>query len=369
MNQRAFKSLWSLTVASTKMYFRNRTALFFTLFLPLAFVGIFGLLNQSGASKLTLDVTNNSKTQLGTAVLKSIKGVDAFRVKEVPQSEGATELNKGKVDLQVVIPEDFGRVGFGPGGRLQASQLKTFYNKAKPQNGQTANLILGQVVAGFKAELSKTPQVVSISSEGVQTNNLGTIDFLLPGILAMSIMQLGIFSVAFAFVSLKSTGALRRIKATPTHPINFVIAQGITRLIVGVMQVGLLTFLGIWLLGFHLLGNIFEFMLVASLGTIVFLAFGFTVAGWAKDENSAAPIANIFTFPMLFLSGVFFPRDGFPDWLRHITDFFPLTYLADALRSIANEGAHLTQLGPELLGLSVWGIVMFAVAVRVFRWE
>ncbi|MDB5178210.1 MAG: transporter permease [Patescibacteria group bacterium] len=365
--KRILTSLWSLTVASTKMYFRNKAAVFFTMFIPLAFIGIFGLLSQSGNSKLTLDITNQSKTPLSRGVVDALKKIDAFKIKEVAQSEASDQLNKGKIDLQIVIPPEFGQTGAD--GRPRPSDLKTFYNKAKPQNGQTANLILGQVVSGLNAGISHTPQIIALKSQGVQTNNLGVIDFLLPGILAMSIMQLGIFSVAFAFVSLKTTGALRRIQATPTHPVNFVIAQAITRLIIGVIQVLLLTGLGIWFLDFHLLGNFFEFMFVALLGVIIFLAFGFTVAGWAKDENSAAPIANLFTFPMLFLSGVFFPRDGFPGWLKTITDFFPLTYVADALRAIANEGAHLTQIMPEILGMVVWGIVMFVVAVRVFRWE
>jgi ABC-2 type transport system permease protein len=101
----------------------------------------------------------------------------------------------------------------------------------------------------------------------------------------------------------------------------------------------------------------------------VFLAFGFAVAGWAKDENQAAPIANLVSFPMMFLSGTFFPRDGFPAVVKTITDYFPLTYLTDAMRRIANEGAHLTQLGPDLLGMFVWGVVMFFVAVKLFRWE
>jgi ABC-2 type transport system permease protein len=185
----------------------------------------------------------------------------------------------------------------------------------------------------------------------------------------MTIMQLGIFSVAFAFVSMKTTGMLRRIQATPTHPVNFVIAQAITRLIIGVLDVALLVGLGVVFFGFHLLGSLVLFMFFAILGTLVFLAFGFAVAGFAKDENAAAPIANIVSFPMLLLSGVFFPSTGFPTWLRAITDRLPLTYLVDALRSIANQGTPITQLGGDVLGLTIWGIVMFFVAVKVFSWE
>ena len=365
--KRNLVSLWSLTVASIKMYFRNTAAIFFTMFVPIAFIGVFGLLSKSEGTKLTLDITNQSNTAFSRSVVDAIKGVKTFQVAETSQHEAADKMSKGKLDLQIIIPQDFGDTG--PDGKILPNHIHALFNSAKPQNGQTANLIIGQIIANINAKIAGTPQIIELEPAGVQTKNLGVIDFLLPGILAISIMQLGIFSVAFAFVSLKTTGALRRIQATPTHPLNFIVAQAITRLIVGVMQVVILTGLGIWLFGFHLNGNPLEFLVVALLGVVLFLAFGFAVAGYAKDENSAAPIANLITFPMLFLSGTFFPRDAFPSWLTSITDYFPLTYLADALRRIANEGAHLTALGTDLLGMLVWGIIMFFVAVRLFRWE
>lgn len=365
--QRTLTSLWSLTVASCKMYFRNRAGIFFTMFIPVVFIVVFGLLSKGDGPSLTVGLTNQSQSELAKGVVKTLEGVKYFKVTEVTQAEGAEQLSKGKIDLQVVIPAGFG--ARTAEGKLAPSQVETFYNKAKPQNGQTANLIIGQVVSGLNAQVTGAPTIISVNVQGVQTANLTTIDFILPGILAISIMQLGIFSVAFAFVSLKTTGALRRIQATPTHPMNFIFAQSFTRLLVGVMQVILLTGLGIWLFNFHLNGSPAEFLLVALMGVVLFLGFGFAVAGAAKDENSAAPIANLITFPMLFLSGTFFPRDAFPSWLERITDFFPLTYLADALRRIANEGAHLTQLGPDLLGMTIWGIIIYIVAVRVFRWE
>ncbi len=366
--KRTLVSLWSLTVASTKMYFRNVSAVFFTLFLPLAFIGIFGLLSKSTGGTFTLDVTNNSKTSISRSLVTELKKVSVFKVEEVSQADSTDKLGKGKIDLQVIIPADFGATD-AKTGQLKPSKVVTHFNEAKPGNGQAANLVIGQIISGFNSRLTNTPPLISVDSSGVKTNNLGSIDFLLPGILGMSIMQLGIFSVAFAFVSMKAAGMLRRIQATPTHPVNFVIAQGITRLLIGVLQVVLLTGLGIWLFNFHLLGNIFEFLTVALFGVVVFLGLGFIVAGYAKDENQAAPLANLVSFPMLFLSGTFFPRDGFPPLLKTITDYFPLTYLADALRRIANEGAHFAQISGDLLGLAVWGVVLFAIAVRVFRWE
>ncbi|HSX01545.1 MAG TPA: ABC transporter permease [Candidatus Saccharimonas sp.] len=366
--QRTLRSFWSLTVASTKMYFRNRIAIFFTMFIPLAFIGVFGLLSKSGGPTIKLNINDHANTQLSQSFVSSVKGISTFKVSTNDQATALDQLGKNKLDLEVVIPGSFGQAGTtGPG--LEPSQINIFYNKAQPSNGQAAGLILGQIVTSLNDKVTNNKHVYTIHGEGVKTNDLGAIDFILPGILGISIMQLGIFSVAFAFVSMKSTGMLRRIQATPTHPMQFVLAQGITRLLVGIIQVVLLTGLGVWLFNFHLVGSPLEFLLVALLGTIVFVALGFVVAGIAKDENQAAPIANLISFPMMFLSGTFFPRDSFPHWLQVITDYFPLTYLADALRRIANEGAHIFQLGGDLIGLTVWGIIIFAIAVKSFRWE
>jgi ABC-2 type transport system permease protein len=105
------------------------------------------------------------------------------------------------------------------------------------------------------------------------------------------------------------------------------------------------------------------------LGAVVFLAMGFALAGISKSEDQVAPLANIITLPMMLLSGVFFSRANLPGFVRTLTDFFPLTYLADGMRSIAIDGASLVQVGPQLLGLVVWSIISCVLAVRMFRWE
>ncbi|MFI5240733.1 MAG: ABC transporter permease [Candidatus Saccharimonadia bacterium] len=366
--KRTWQSLWSLTVASVKMYFRNVTAVFFTLFIPVILIGIFGLLNTGNTNgSIHIGLTNYSSSSLGTSYVSAIDKVSAFKIDTMSESSATDMLGKGKIDLQVIVPQSFGTVD--KFGRLVPTSIIAHYNSGNPGTGQTAGLILGQIASGLNSGLTKSPQIISVSTTGVKTNNLNYIDFLVPGIMAMSIMQLGIFSVAFGFISFKTSGALRRLQATPTHPINFILGQSVARLIIGILQVFLLLFLGIAFFHMHLVGSIVELLIVATLGVIVFLAFGFGIAGWAKEENQAAPVANLISFPMLFLSGVFFPRDNFPGYLKTITNFFPLTYLADAMHQIANQGAGLWTVRTDILGLVVWGILAYAVAVKLFRWE
>ena len=117
------------------------------------------------------------------------------------------------------------------------------------------------------------------------------------------------------------------------------------------------------------MGSIALLLAVATLGSMIFLALGFGIAGWAKNEDQAAPVANLVSLPMTFLSGVFFSRDAMPDLLRTITDYLPLTYINDALRRITNDGVGIAQIGGDLLGMGAWAAIAFAIAVLLFRWE
>ena len=110
-------------------------------------------------------------------------------------------------------------------------------------------------------------------------------------------------------------------------------------------------------------------LLLSAIGLVVFMGFGFVVSGLARNESTIPPIANIITLPQFLLSGTFFPVDAFPGWLQKIANVLPLTWLNDALRKIAFEGAGFGDISTHLLVILAWGIVVYAAAVRVFRWE
>ena len=99
------------------------------------------------------------------------------------------------------------------------------------------------------------------------------------------------------------------------------------------------------------------------------LGIGLALGGWARNERQAAPLSNIVTFPMMFLSGTFFPRFLMPEWLQGISGFLPLTPVIDGIRYIVNEGYTITQLGPQLGLMLGWMVVIYFIAFRVFRWE
>ena len=110
-------------------------------------------------------------------------------------------------------------------------------------------------------------------------------------------------------------------------------------------------------------------LILATMGVIVFMGFGFVVSGIAKSESTIPPIANMITLPQFLLSGTFFSIDAFPTWLQPISRALPLTYLNDAMRKVAFEGAGLWEVKHQMLIILIWGIVIYSVAVKTFKWE
>lgn len=365
MNQPT-RSFLALTKASMKMYYRNKGAIVFSLLIPIALLSIFGFLSKGGGTSIKVALTNHSNSALAKEFEQALQKVEAFKVREMTEDEASAQLGKGNLDLEVVVPENFGSL---QNDKPVASSIQTFFNEAKPQSGQIANLVVIQIVSGLDRQFTHSPALLSVKSDGVSVHNLNYFDFILPGILSMTIMQLGIFGVAFSFVAMKANGALRRIQATPIHPVYFVFAQSIVRLLVTLATTTVLLGFGIYIFNFHMLGNYFNFALVIVVGILIFLGFGFSIAGWARDETQVAPVANLIQLPMLLLSGIFFPRDGFPSWLKSVTDYFPLTYVSHALRTIANEGVSLAQLPEDLIGMLVWLVIVYIIAVKLFKWE
>jgi ABC-2 type transport system permease protein len=356
---------WALFVASVLMFVRNRAAVFFSLFLPLIIMLIFGVLNFDAPTKVRVGVVDEAHNEASTRLADGLAAFEYLELSSGSRAANLAELEAGDLGFVLVIP-----AGFDPQPGRE-SGLMAFASTADPQQGQVGKGLLQQAVGQALASVGTGAPlggVAPVVFQSVHSRDLGYIDFLVPGIVGMTVMQLGLFGVAFGFVRLKRTGALRRLFATPTSPAYFLAAQVASRLIIGFVQVVILFGIGIWF-GLQMFGDYLSLAVIVLLGSIIFLAIGYAIASWAKNEDQAAPVANLISLPMMFLSGVFFPRDAMPDFLANITQYMPLTYVNEALRAVVNDGSNLASLGPQLLGMGVWAAIAFVLAVMLFRWE
>ncbi|MDA1298225.1 MAG: ABC transporter permease [Chloroflexi bacterium] len=363
-----------LTIASLKMYFRNRQAIFWALFFPMLIMLIFGLLNFDQFSPPNVGFVDNATSQASTAFKNAIdNGGDPLLDLSVgDEADLLEELSAGDIDALIIIPERFGEDD-------GVSTVRAVFDSRKPSEQGITQTVINDVLDSIFLELALVPDEFRVESRFavepsfIDGQGEGFRGFLVPGVAAMAIMQAGIFGVVFTLIRFKTGGVLRRLQATPIGPSHFLIGQMTTRLIVTVLQTYVLIVAGILALGVSVgngtIMNWVDVTILALFGGALFTVLGLAISGWAKTEDVAAPVANIVTLPMMFLSGVFFPVSVLPDWLANVSQFFPLTYLADGFREVTVNGASITTLGPELLGLGIWTAVAFAVATRVFRWE
>jgi len=350
-----------LTFSSMKAYFRNWSALFFTFLIPLVILGIFGLINFGNSTpSINIGVVDQAHNQVSNSIIDSLKGIKAVKLHSGGLDPEKHALQQGNRDLVVVLPASIGQ---------GSTAITAYYNQGNPQNSQVAVAIMNQFVDRASFAFAGITPALTLDAKPVQSRNVTYVDFLVPGIIAMSIMQTGLFGVVFTFVQWKQRGILRRLMATAMRVRDFFFSQLVTRMVTVAIQLIVLLVVGLLAFHIHFAGNFLYLLVVGILGGAIFLAIGLAISGYAKTEEAAAPLANIISLPLLFLSGIFFSRSNMPEWLQTVTQYSPLTYVSDALRSISIDGASLWAIRSDLLGIVVWLAIAVILATRLFRWE
>lgn len=358
----------TLTISSMKMFVRNRQSLFFSLFMPIVIMVIFGLIGFDKVPKINLGIVTNAPTVSTQQFVEQIKGIDAFSVTTNSLADERAALEKGDRSAVLILPDAMAPTPNGSAAPTPAA-IKLLFNAGQAQQSQTVQTILGQILDKATLASVKAPEFFHVNIEQVNARNLKYIDFLLPGIVALAIMQMAVFSVAFVFVDYKEKGILKRLIATPMKPYQFVTANVITRLIVAVVQATLLILVGVFLFHAHVLGSIWLLLPPIILGGIMFLGLGFTISGLAKTVDAVPAIANLIVFPMLFLGGTFFPIDTMPNWLQHIVKYLPLTYLSHSMRVVMIEAANFRTILYDLVWMVIWAVILICLAIFTFRFE
>jgi ABC-2 type transport system permease protein len=359
------KPFLSMVRANLKMTLRNRTGLFWLLLFPAAFIIIFGSLVGGGDDlHASVGVVNGETTPVARQMTSAMKISKFFEVQGSARSTELARLREGKVDAVVVFPQKE-----SAGQPLKTNLYVDKSNISTSQAVSAAIEQIGQRVNEQAAGGPPKPQLVSISTRGVQSKHLSFIDFLVPGILAMSIMQSSIGGLANSFVVLRERGVLRRIRLTPFPLTSFIAARITSQFAIALCQATIL--LGLARLLFHVevVGSLLGVGIFVLLGCLAFLTIGFLVAGVSEKQESASALAQLISFPMLFFSGIFFSLNQAPTWLQDLAKVLPLTYLADGLRQVMVYGASVTSLWGDELALAVTVVIGFILATRFFRWE
>jgi ABC-2 type transport system permease protein len=366
------RSFAALTKASLLGQVRNFSTLFFGFLFPIVFIAIFGFLGNA-ATKVTLGVAPGTDTQ--SPVYQALTHISAVTLQQGDQATLDTQLKKGEIDAIIYITA----VERPAQPNQPSSQPTTGYDvtlttsTASVSGAATATAIVNGVASNVNLALAGvTVPAVQVTTSNITGQRYTYIDFALPGQLGFSLLSIAIFGTAFGFVVLKRTLVLKRIFATPTRPTTLVLGQGASRLVIATAQVIVILLVGVFLFNFHLANGVttfLEMLAICLFGLIVFLGMGLIVAGNFNNENAMGPVINLITLPQFLLSGTFFSTSNFPAWLQPIANNLPLSYMNVALRSVASDGATLWDVRGQILGLLIWGVISYVIAIVTFKWE
>jgi ABC-2 type transport system permease protein len=302
------EALLQLTLANIRSFTRDRAALFWTLAFPLIFILMFGAIFSGGG------------------------------IRGLAQAPGAP--------TRVVVYTD-----------------PTQTNAA----ADTMQVVSG-VLDGVSLAISGRGPAVVPAPRALQTQDLNFVSYLVPSILGMALMQLGVFS-AIPLVADREKLILKRLNATPLRRWQLVGSNVIMRLLIGIVQTLIIVGVGASLFGVEIAGNLLLVAALVVLGTLAFIALGYVIASFAATEDAANGMTSVVQFPLMFLSGTFFPIDAMPEFLRAIARLLPLTYLSDALRQTMVGGAAFAPLWVCVAVLAGFLALCFAISARFFRWQ
>jgi ABC-2 type transport system permease protein len=353
--------LWATTLAQLKMMFRRRIVLFWSLVFPIILMVLLGLLFGRATDAGTITVIDQAGTAQSQALIRVLERTDGVEVRRdlTDVAQAREDVKDGDRDALLVIrPASSGRI---------TAELD-YSNASATQAG-----ILQGIVAGAADQVSikasGSPTVVQYTARPVDSASLDYVDFLMPGVVALSIMISAVIGLATVLSHWRKRGILRRLKLTPMPLSEFLISRILASLVLTLLQVVVLVGFGALAFGIEISSTAWAAIPVALAGALCFLAMGFAVGSLTTEPETADAATQVITNPMMFLSGIFFPVSAMPDFVQEIAKVLPLYYMANGLRDTLVRGHGLDQVIGDLAILSAATVILAAVSIRTFRWE
>jgi ABC-2 type transport system permease protein len=369
MKYNQLQAMFAVTRASLRSILRSPSAVVFSFVFPFIFIIVFGFIGN-GSGMQTFKVVMVKGADTDNELYKALRKMDMVKIYQIDSVKNLKELQqKGAIAGILNITKKEGAI---PPYLVELKSTNSSDDKwpqLKTLIESTINNISNNVYKGRPAYANFD---FDYKRDITEIRQYKTIDFILPGQLGFSLLSAGVFGVAFTFFNLRNTMVLKRFFATPINRTFIILGEGISRVIFQMITAIVIIGAGYFFFGFTLVNGwltVLQMLFLSLVGLIIFMGFGFIVSGLAKSDSTIPPFANLITLPQFLLSGTFFSVEAFPSWLQPISKALPLTHLNTAMRSVAFEGLNLWDIRGEIGILFLWGLAVYIVAVKVFKWE
>jgi ABC-2 type transport system permease protein len=291
----------------------------------------------------------NADNGLAVEAAESLLADEGFDATAASERDAAEQLRTARIDL-VIVPGMSNEVSF----RFDPTRPEAVLARDRAESAM-------ERAAGREDRLHPQDQLVEEPGSRY-------IDFLIPGLMGLSLMGGGLWGVGFVTVEMRIRGLLKRFLATPMRRWEFLLAVMASRMLFMIPEMLLIVLFSGWLFGVKIYGSVLAVAFLVVLGSTTFAGLGLLAASRARTLETVSGLLNVIMLPMWLGSGVFFARDRYPEAVQPVLRLLPLSALVDAMRGVMLEGLTLLQIWPAVATLLVWACVSFTVALRVFRW-
>ncbi|HLT59232.1 MAG TPA: ABC transporter permease [Limnochordales bacterium] len=361
----------TVTEMALRIFWRDKHALFWGIAFPLMLMGLIGTVfsDMDNLVLRTAVVIPDGGNPLSQGMLAALEDVRALEVVVEDEATALAALRRGDRSLVVVLPGDEATAALAGGGTSAPVPVRVYYDEARMQVAQAGLAIVNGIVHDINQRVTGRADVLAVEAAGVAAEQLSMFDFLLPGILAMGLMQSGLMGVSAVITAYRERLLLKRVLATPFPPAAFLAGLILRFTITNVIQGLIIVLVGVLVFGARVVGSYVHLLFLVLVGSVVFLTIGFAISTVSRTAEAANTMGSAVAFPMMFLSGTFWPRELIPQSLQPLIDVLPLTPLVEAMRAVVTQGESLAAHAAGLLYLGAWAVAAAVVAVRRFRWE
>lgn len=336
-----WKRIYALFVARNLEFFRDRSALAWSVLLPVLIIFVFAYaFTDDNPEKFKVAITGSAMEEAPLQTFRETRFISFIEIDDIDAN--LLKVERHRIDMVFDPPSD-----------------RYWINETSP-NGYIVEKLLIAAYAGSGTE----PRQHLVKGDEIRY-----IDWVIPGVIAMNIMWGALFGIGYVIVRYRKFGVLKRLRATPVTAAEFLSAQIFSRLWL-LLVVNIVIFIGLDLfVDFRMHGSYFNLFLVFTLGCINLICCGLVVAARISSEEVANGILNLFSWPMMFLSGIWFSLEGAHPWMQKFALLLPLTHVTDAAREIMIDGAGIVQVSDHLLVLGLSSVILLLIGARIFRWE
>jgi ABC-2 type transport system permease protein len=358
-------------IVSIKSFYREKTAVFFTLAFPVLLILVFGtiFMNQDNV-RFDFRVQDLDQTDLSAELVKTLELNEKSTITMVdPAIDAAQYAKNNKLNLVVVIPKDYERslIGRMTHNDPNASVTITYIYDPSSTSVSTKMQILNSVFAEINQRMSGKPPFITPAEVSILSRDYRFIDFFVPGILAMTVMTASLFGAVSVNAELRQKGVIRKLSTTPITHTDWILSNVLYQFLLSVLST-----LSILLVSYTVfdvsLQLTFWIPVFVVLDVFAFVGIGMILTRVAKEAESATAAANAIMFPMMFLSGTFFPVEMMPGFLQTFSRILPLYYVNEGLRASMIFMDNMIALRCSVI-IGVFAAVVFLLGMMTTKWD